>query len=209
MHVYFVRHGETFLNSKNIHQSPNTPLSPKGRDQVLTVAEHLRGINPDLLVTSEYTRARETSRIIGQYVGLEPQTNGLFYEIERPSALCGKSHFHPETFWYAIVSAVHKNNALWHYKDAENFADISARARKALEFLESLEGKQETVIVVSHAVFINIMVSYMCKNRILDIRDLFLTFLHVERMKNTGIIHVEFVGRTSPHMCAWRLVDDV
>ena len=209
MHVYFVRHGETFLNRKNVHQSPNTALSPKGRDESITVAEHLRAYNPDLLITSEYTRARETSRIIGQFTGLQPEVQGLFYEIERPSSLYGKSHFHFETLWYVIGSIIHRNNAQWRYKDAENFTDISTRAKRALAYLESLEGKHQAIVVVSHTVFINTIVSYMCKNRMLDVRDLLLTFLHVERMKNTGVIHVEFVGRTAQHTCAWRLVDDV
>lgn len=53
------------------------------------------------------------------------------------------------------------------------------------------------------------MVSYMCKNRMLDIRDLLLTFLHIEKMKNTGIVHVEFLGRSSGNVCAWRLIDEV
>ncbi|MCR4285888.1 MAG: histidine phosphatase family protein [Candidatus Kaiserbacteria bacterium] len=209
MHVYFVRHGETLLNKKNVHQSPNTSLSPKGRDQSATVAEYLRAVNPDLLITSEYTRARETAGVIGQCVGLTPQVNGLFYEIERPSSLYGKSHFHIETLWYVIGSVLHKNNASWRYKDAENFGDISDRAQRALAYIESLEKEYNSVVVVSHTVFINIMVSYMCKNRMLDIRDLLLTFLHIEKMENTGIVHVEFLGRSSGNVCAWRLVDGV
>jgi broad specificity phosphatase PhoE len=209
MHVYFVRHGETLLNRKNVHQSPNTPLSPKGRDESITVGEYLRTLNPDLLLTSEYTRARETSRIIGQYVGLSPEVHGLLYEIERPSSLYGKSHFHIETLWYVLKSVLFRNNPAWRCRDGENFTDISNRAKRTLAYLESLKGKHNAIIVVSHTVFINIMVSYMCKNRMLDVRDLLFTFLHIERMRNTGVVHVEFVGRTSPHMCAWRLIDDV
>lgn len=209
MHVYFVRHGETLLNEKNIHQSPNTALSPKGREQSVTVAEYLRGVNPDLLITSEYTRARETAGVIGQYVGLVPQANGLFYEIERPSSLYGKSHFHIETLRYVIGSVLNRKNKTWRYKDAENFEDISSRAQRALAYIESLEKEHNSVVVVSHTVFINIMVSYMCKNRMLDVRDLLLTFLHIEKMKNTGIVHVEFLGRSSGNVCAWRLIDGV
>jgi broad specificity phosphatase PhoE len=209
MHVYFVRHGETLLNKKNVHQSPNTPLSPKGREQSATVAEHLRAVNPDLLITSEYTRARETAGVIGQCVGLPSQANGLFYEIERPSSLYGKSHFHIETLWYVLGSVLNKKNKSWRYKDAENFDDISSRAQRALAYIESLGKEHNSVVVVSHTVFINIMISYMCKNRMLDVRDLLLTFLHIERMKNTDIIHVEFLGRTSDSVCAWKLIDGV
>ena len=97
MHIYFVRHGETLLNKSHVHQSPNTPLSAEGREQVLTVAEFLRSVNPDALLTSEYTRAVESARIIGSAIGIKPVVSGLFYEIVRPSRLFGKSHFNLET----------------------------------------------------------------------------------------------------------------
>ncbi len=209
MHVYFVRHGETLLNEKNVHQSPNTPLSPRGKEESVTVAERIRALNPDLLISSEYTRAKETAGVIGLHTGLVPQTNGLFYEIARPSALYNKSHFNIETFFYVAMSVLKRKNPLWRYKDAENFDDISSRAKRALSYLEALEKSHTSVVIVSHTIFINVMVSYMCKNRMLDVRDLILTFLHIKRMANTDIIHVEYLGRGNGHTCAWNLVGGV
>lgn len=209
MHVYFVRHGETLLNKKKIHQSPNTPLSPKGREQVETTAEYLRSVNPDLLLSSEYTRALETARIIGLHTGLTPEVQGLFYEIVRPSSLYEKSHFHIRTIMYVLQSIFYRNNPRWRFEDAENFADVSSRAQRAITHLESLEGKAESVIVVSHTVFINIMVSYLCKKKMLGTSDLIATFLSVERLRNAGVIHVEYEGKAPDGTCAWRLVDRV
>lgn len=208
MHIYFVRHGETPLNKKHVHQSPNTPLSTKGREQVLTTAESLRGVNPTAIFTSEYTRAVESARILGASLGIAPTVSGFFYEITRPSKLFGKSHFTLETFWYVILSVLHRKNKSWRYADAENYHDITTRAKNALTFLESLHGTHASIVVVSHTVFINSMVSYMCKNRILDVRDLLLTFLHIERMKNASVIHVEYTGSTAPNTCSWRLVEE-
>lgn len=209
MHVYFVRHGATYLNTQYHHQSPNTPLSPKGQDDARTAAEYLREVNPDLLLSSEYIRTLETARIIGMETGLTPVVNGLFYEIVRPSKFYGTSHFSPETFWYMLLSVIHRKNPQWHYADAENFTDIQNRAQRALTYLESLAGTHESVVVVSHTVFINIMVAYLCKNRMLDVRDLLGTFLHIEKMKNGHVIHVEYMGRSAPGTCAWRQVQDV
>jgi broad specificity phosphatase PhoE len=209
MHIYFVRHGVTDLNAHNIHQSPSTPLSTQGREQALSVAEYLRSVNPDLLISSEYTRALETARIIGMQTGLTPQVQGLFYELARPSSLFGKTHFHPETLLYVILSVLRRKNPKWHYKDAENFTDIQTRAGEALAYLESLRDTHTSVIVVSHTIFINCMVSYMCKNRLLDVRDLILTVLHIKRMKNTDVIHVEYIGSGAKNTCAWRVVDGV
>ncbi len=209
MHIYFVRHGSTTLNDQHIHQSPSTPLSPKGRDEAFSVAEYLREVNPDMLISSEYTRALETARVIGMHVGLTPVANGLFYEVARPSSLFGKSHFHPRTLMYVCLSALLRNRAAWRYQDAENFSDIKARATRALAYLESLRDTHASVIVVSHTIFINMMISYMCQNKMYDLKSLMLTILHIKQMKNTDVIHVEYVGKTGKNTCAWSIVHEV
>lgn len=209
MHVYFVRHGETHLNRKHIHQSPNTPLSETGREQASSTAEILRTVNPDILISSEYTRALETARIIGLRVGLTPVTNGLFYEVERPSKLFHKSTVSLETLWYELRSVLKRNDPSWRYYDAENFTDISNRAKRALTYIESLREKHQSVIIVSHTVFINVMVSYMCNDRLLAVRDLARVFLEMERMQNGGIIHVEYRGPTRTNTCSWSVVPEV
>ena len=207
MHIYFVRHGETELNKRHIHQSPGTPLSPKGREQAVTVGEYLRSMNPDMLISSEYTRALETARTIGFFIGLSPQVQGCFYELERPSSLYGKSHFHPLTFWYVLKTVCKRNDPTWRYADAENFNDIRMRAERALDYLESLRETHHSVVVVSHTIFINCMVSYMCRKRVLDVRDLISMILHIKQMKNTSIIHVEYAGDVPKNTCAWRVVN--
>jgi broad specificity phosphatase PhoE len=205
MHVYFVRHGETSLGKRYVHQSPNTPLSERGREESRTGGEYLRSVNPDLLLSSEYTRALETARIIGQYTGLIPETNGLFYEVVRPSSLFGKTLFSPWTIWYALLSVLRKNNSTFRYEDAENFTDLRDRAKRALAYLESLHETHESVVVVSHKMFIHIMVSYMCEDRLLSIRDLLPVFLHVEQMASGDVVHVEYTGG-GEGTCSWRLV---
>ncbi len=179
MHVYFVRHGETELNRRFVHQSPSTPLSPHGREQALTAAEYLRPMNPDILLTSDYTRAQETARLIGSVLTLSPQADARFREVERPSKLCGRSLFHPETYWYVFNSVVRRGNPQWHYDDAENFSDIYDRVEKTLAYLESFYGTHDSIAIVSHTMFINLMVAYMCKNRILAVRDLLPAFLPI------------------------------
>ena len=209
MHVYFVRHGQTGLNSAHRHQSPNTPLSVEGREQMISRAGILRDINPDLLVTSEYTRARESARIIGLHTGLTPVTNGLFYEIERPSTLYHKSIFSIETVWYVLLSVLRRKNTVWRYADAENMHDIIERAHNALAYIESLRDTHKSVVIVSHTVFINIMITCMCKNTSLSILSLVHTFFRVGLMKNASVIHVEYGGNGASHMCNWRIVKDV
>lgn len=205
MHVYFVRHGETALNVKRIHQSPNTPLSNTGRESARTVAEYLRAVNPDLIVSSEYTRALETARIIGQHTGQVPITNGLFYEIVRPSTLFHRSLFHPLTLWYIVLSVWNRNDPTWRYKDAENYSDICTRARKALAYLEAQSETHESVVVVSHTIFIHLMVAYLCYDRLLAVRDLLPALFRVGQVKNGHVVHVTYTNVHAENVCSWEL----
>lgn len=203
MHVYFVRHGLTQLNQKHIHQSPNTPLAPNGCDAVLNIAEELRAVNPDLIITSEYTRALETARLIGARTGLTPRIEGLFYEVVRPSKLYHTSIFSLETAWYMLRTFLKRKDPTWRYYDAENFTDIEHRAKKAITYLESLADTHASVIVVSHTVFLHIVISYLCRNRMLDLRDLIQVCLSSKKMKNGSMIHATYTKETGPGTCAW------
>ncbi len=209
MHVYFVRHGQTELNKKHIHQSPNTPLSEEGKAMMITLGDTLRTCNPDRVLSSQYVRALESARIIGEHVGRTPEVHDMMYEIVRPSKLHGKSLFTLETIWYVLLTILKRNNPSWRYADAENVSDISNRAKNVLAYIESLRGTHSSIIVVSHTVFINVIVAYMCKNRLLDIRDLIGTVIRSKRLKNAGVTHVEYVGNGSPHACNWRMIDDM
>lgn len=207
MHVYFVRHGETALNPLHRHQSPGTPLSQRGKEQALSVAEYLRTVNPDLLITSEYTRAKETAEVIGMHIGMSPLTNELFYEIIRPSSLFGLSHYHPKTVWYVFLTFLRRYNTRWHFEDAENFADIEARVEKALMYLASLQDTHTSVIVVSHTVFINSMVSYMRHQKLGSIIGAVGQVRHIFQMNNTDIIHTECINDTERMTCTWKVVN--
>ncbi len=204
MDVYFVRHGVTDYNVRHIHQPPTVSLSEKGREQSATVAEYLRSMNPDLLVTSDHLRAVETAGIIGNTLDLVPVENWLFHEVGRPSDLYNRSHFHPKSIWYVISSILHRADSTWHSRDAENFADVEERVRGALKFLEACTSDHKSVVVVSHAIFINLLTAFMCKNRILDLRDLLPSLLHVSQLKNTGVMHIKYVGKTPKNTCAWQ-----
>jgi broad specificity phosphatase PhoE len=209
LHVYLVRHGQTEKNKRRLHQSPNTPLSTKGKEDAVNAAETLRSVNASLLLSSEYTRAIETARVIGLHTGLTPHTNGLFYEIVRPSKFYERSILSLETVCYVMLSIIHRKNSFWRYADAENISDITHRSKKALAYLESLHGEHQSIIVVSHTVFINILVSLMCTQKPFDIWKLFLTFLEIRHTKNGEIIHLVYTGSSAEGTCSWERVDIV
>lgn len=207
MQVHFVRHGETCLNKKHVHQIPSTPLSDDGRLEIINTVDILRSKSPDFLISSDYTRAMETARIIEMNLKLTPEPNQTFCEIIRPSSLYGKSHFSLETFKYVISSVWHRSNKDWHYKDSENMNDLIVRTRDAFTYLEKLSVKYESIVVVSHSVFINFMVAHMCNRKKLSFFKLLFAFLKIKQTKNGEIVSLEYLGKQKDkNICSWRRI---
>jgi broad specificity phosphatase PhoE len=205
MHVYFVRHGETDLNARHLHQAPSTPLNERGVDQARTVGEYLRPMNPDVLISSPYERAAQTARVIGLSLGITAVFKDIFREVERPSFLSGRSLYHPYTLWYLILTALHRNNPRWRYKDAENFSDIYTRVHKSLEYIESIIEEYDSIVIVSHSAYIMLMVLYMCHSQTLSARELVQVLLNINQLKNCKVSHVEYLGPARKGTCAWAL----
>jgi broad specificity phosphatase PhoE len=208
MHVYFVRHGETDLNVRHLHQSPSTPLNERGFDQARTIGEYLRPFHPEPLIASPYERAAQTARMIGLSIGVEPVYKSLFREVERPSILAGKSLYNPRTLWYLALSALHRNNPKWRYKDAENFNDIYIRVQESLEYIESIIEEKESIVIVSHSAYIMLMILYMCHGQRLSVRELVTTLLNINQLKNCNVAHVEYLGHGRKGTCSWALKKD-
>ena len=208
MHVYLVRHGETFLGAKGIHQSPNTPLSPHGKEQAESVAEYLRSVNPDLILTSPYTRAAETARVIGLHSGQTPKVHDLFYEVVRPSSLYHKRLASLATFVYVICSFLKRNDPTWHYRDAENYTDLCNRAFAARTHIEGLSKKHKAVVIVSHNVFIRILVTLLCRDKLPGTLEMAGIFFGILKFPNTGVVHLEY-ARVAPRSktCAWSVMN--
>jgi probable phosphoglycerate mutase len=77
-----VRHGESEWNVARIVQGQNdtSHLTPLGRAQANDVADALRNLSFDHLVTSDLHRARQTADIIGASLGLSPTLDELLRE---------------------------------------------------------------------------------------------------------------------------------
>jgi broad specificity phosphatase PhoE len=160
-------------------------------------------MNPTLLITSEYQRTQETARIIGSILGLTPTVQTLFHEVRRPSSLYGLSHYHPKTIRYVLGSVVNRNNPKWRIEDAENFSDIRSRIDAALNFLESYATNHQSIIVVSHTIFINLISAYMCHNRNVSLRILVPHLTSIMHMKNTEITHLTHHNASDEGICEW------
>lgn len=155
--VYLVRHGEGADNTAPVFQSPDSPLTEKGIEQAKKIAQRSANLRFEALISSPFTRAKQTAEEIARTTGIHPEYSELFVERIKPSYVNGKPY------------TDEKANALWKQweeslitpglkvEDGEGFDDILDRAEKALSFLR--ERPETTLLVVTHGFFLRTMVA--------------------------------------------------
>lgn len=76
MSIFLIRHGETVGNASRVVQRPESPLSPRGVEQVERLARRLEREGIALIVSSDLTRAVITAerlqRVTGARLDFEP-----------------------------------------------------------------------------------------------------------------------------------------
>jgi len=187
--VYFVRHGESEGNEKAVHQSPQTPLTEKGRVQAGFMAKRFESIPIDIVVSSTLERARETAAFIAKQIGHDIVYSELFQEVRRPSMIMGKGHDDPEAA--KIIKEIKKRytDESWRHSDEENFVLLKARALQALRFI--LDRPEKNILVVTHGEILCAMMSAMAFDDSLT-ADIFQKLNHNFATSNTGITKVEY-----------------
>ena len=82
--IWLARHGETAANAEGrVQGSLDLPLNDRGREQARALAEEAVALGLRAIYTSQLGRARETARIVGEQVGLEPVVDERFAESRR------------------------------------------------------------------------------------------------------------------------------
>lgn len=147
-HIYFLRHGQTDFNKGFIHQFSHTPLSERGKEQAKAIAEVLKEMEFDVIISSPYERTRQTAEYVAKASGRPVEYNDLFIELRRPKALFGTSWFSLKSLWIMGQLYLFAGRNNWHYADEENLDEFHVRARQALEYLA--QRKEENILVVTH-----------------------------------------------------------
>ena len=157
--IYLVRHGESEGNVGPIGQTAETPLTDNGRRQAALVGDRCAKIDIDTIICSTMVRARQTADYILEKNPKPIEYSDLFIERRRPSASLGVSKDDPDAVEAEneIVEKFHLPG--YRHSDEENFDDIKIRVQKAFEYLESR--KEDSLLVVSHGMFLRVMAAYL------------------------------------------------
>ena len=159
--IYFVRHGETENNAKNIRQGPEGSLTEKGRVQALATALRFpkkKGC-PQVIISSPYQRTKETAEIIAEELKIPVEYSDLLVERKNPSEVIG--HWSQEKGVKQIIDRI---DGSYHpddlrISDEENFIDLKKRAKKLLAYIA--RRREKKIIMITHGVFLKMVVSYM------------------------------------------------
>lgn len=140
MKLYFARHGQTDGNASNGRASTvyDEPLNQKGIEQAEELAEELKAIKFDLIISSPLKRARQTAEIINKYHHLPIKADDAWLERKANGYI-------DATVWQDLFD-FDKNIQI---ENCEALDDFFARIYKAIDDLKS-EYANKSVLVVSH-----------------------------------------------------------
>lgn len=150
MAIYLIRHGETASNAARIFQTPETPLSPRGREQAARLAARLADLGVAAVLSSDLARAAETAERIAAATGAPLALEPLLAERNfgalrgRPYAEIGLDPFAPD---YAPPAG-------------ETWAEFHARVDAAWARVQAAAARAGgTLAVVTHGLVCHSLVS--------------------------------------------------
>ena len=198
MKLYLVRHGESKANFKKVHQSALEPLSEIGKKQALFVAERFRNLPVDLVLTSPYTRARQTAEEIKTVVTAPVEVTDLLRETRKPSAFVGKKLNDPSLSQAKTIMKQNSADIGFRYADEDTFVEIRERANQLLKFV--LTKEKNYIILVTHGDFLRMVLSVMMFGNAVTPKEHQNVFSFYQT-NNTGITICEYTKDKN-----WRLL---
>jgi uncharacterized phosphatase len=147
--IILVRHGETEANRlRCFAESDDIPLTHTGRLQARELALRLsREFHPDILISSEFLRARQTSEIIAQVLGLTVEAMPGVHERD-----FGCLRGQPYERLGHMMAIGSLDASLWSPPGGESLDDVRRRAIEAVEALRARHPGRQIVIVCHGAV---------------------------------------------------------
>ena len=80
MNLLIIRHGETAFNRDRVMQPAETPLSDRGREQAILLAQRLSTEGITRILASDFPRAAMTAQALSEEIGVEIEFEPLLQE---------------------------------------------------------------------------------------------------------------------------------
>jgi broad specificity phosphatase PhoE len=148
--LIMVRHGESEGNrDRRFTSSPEVPITELGRQQAYEAARRIAiKFKPELIISSPYRRARQTSEIIAGELGLPIEIVENLHEREL-GVLKGQSYDLLRDLAGQDSGYDPKKGWLWRPEGGESYEDVRHRVSAAIEDIRTRYPDHE-LVVVSH-----------------------------------------------------------
>lgn len=159
MRLFFVRHGESEDDVEDCYGGiADFPLTAKGRDQAIAVAQRLHSAEAQIVYTSPLSRALETASLIASTLSLEsPIIIEDLQERNTYGVLSGVNKTRADQLFRRILASLPEKPGYSKQTilGGEDYDSFVARIQRAIELLSGLavRDKISTAIVVTHGKF--------------------------------------------------------
>jgi broad specificity phosphatase PhoE len=145
-----VRHGESEGNrDRRFTLTSDTPLTERGQQQARHAARRIaRLFQPEIVISSPFVRARRTSEIISEELGLPIEIVHDLHERDL-GCLKGQSYEALRELVRTDPDYDPKNGWAWKPAGGESYEDVRVRVMRAIEELRDRYAKRE-IVIVSH-----------------------------------------------------------
>lgn len=184
-HVYFVRHGQSEYNLSDTALAHDTALTPDGISQAEGCAARCTSLNFEVIFTSTYQRAFKTAEAIQKKNNRPLVKDDRFLEYRYPDAIIGlpkQADGGPKHL--EMIGGIERR-----YPGGELFDQLDARAKSALQLLESRE--ERSMLVVTHSFLLHALLNSIIFGKEATFRE-FEKICESMKLSNTGITHCVF-----------------
>lgn len=201
MKIFFARHGESQANL--LHEISNRglrhPLTQKGREQALLLAQKLRDHSISYIYTSPVLRAIETTVLIANYLGVEYEVTEALREYDL-GELEGKADERTWEIWQKLFDDWMKYRH-WQRRASggENFYDVKNRFVPFINGLIQQYGGTETnLLCIAHGGLYWVMLPQVLTNIdtefILDHQTFEYASAIVTELRSEGLVCLQWNG---------------
>jgi broad specificity phosphatase PhoE len=192
--LLFARHGETPDNRSLVFQGQGgRGLNALGRAQAARLAERMKLVRPDVIVSSDLERALETATIVATACRLDIETDADLREVD-VGTWTGKSYAEIEAR-YPEEWAAWSNGLDVRRGGGETYGELADRVERAVARV-AIAHPRRRVLLVSHGGAIK---AYVAK--ILGVSAEGLRAL--AGVGNAGVTHVERDARGRSRLLGW------
>lgn len=195
--IYLIRHGESDWNVARRWQGfAPTGLNEAGRQQARALAAYLRAEPIDAIHTSDLPRALETARILGAALGVVPQVDTRWREIN-VGVFQGMTAAEVEQRYPAELAEWRADTPDYRVPNGESRRELQDRAAAAWHDVAA--GQGSAAAVVSHGGTIRLLLRRLFGPEAFDAQPLHNTSITTLTQTDGGVWVLESAGET-PHL---------